>query len=71
MENLGKIGQMIKKLTDFKLTFFSLKSATFSVVVDIIYTWALVSSQKPLSPHDLWDRRICNLIATSFKTTKK
>ena len=46
MENLGKIGQMIKKLTDFKLTFFSLKSATFSVVVDIIYTWALVSSQK-------------------------
>ena len=37
---------MIKKLTDFKLTFFSLKSATFSVVVDIIYTWALVSSQK-------------------------
>ena len=54
MENLGKIGQMMKKLTDFKLTFFSLKSATFSVVVvDIIYTWALVSSQKPLSPHDL------------------
>ena len=62
MENLGKIGQMIKKLTDFKLTFFSLKSATFSVAVDIIYTWALVSSQKP---------RICNLIATPFKTKKK